>query len=87
MTDEDILGFKGAYGNLTAWKDVDIFITVDQLHPLLKRFGYDYNVDNYGLVNVSKKTRGTFSDEVIERLRNLFEEDIEMYNQVLFTSF
>ena len=87
MTDEDILGFKRAYGNLTAWKDVDIFITVDQLHPLLQRFGYDYNVDNYGLVNVSKKTKGTFSDEVIDRLRNLFEEDIEMCNRVLFTSF
>ena len=80
MTDKDILGFKNDYGNLTDWINIDIFIKVEQLHWFLSYFGYDYNINDYEKINVSKKLRGTLNESSKNRLTRLFKHDIEMYN-------
>ena len=83
MTDKDILGFKNGYGNLTNWINIDIFIKVEQLHWFLSYFGYDYNINDYQKINVSKKLRGTLDESSKNRLTRLFKQDIDMYNKKL----
>ena len=83
MTDKDILGFRNAYGNLTDWINIDIFIKVDQLQRFLSYFGYDYNINDYKKANVSKKLRGTLDKSSKNRLRRLFQHDIDLYNKKL----
>lgn len=83
MTDKDIMGFKNAYGNLTQWSTIDIFIKLDQLHWFLSYFGYDYNISDYEKINVSKKLRGTLDESSKTRLTRLFKDDIDMYKKKL----
>ena len=83
MTDKEILNFK-PYRTLEYWsKNIDIFITIDQLKQLLNFFGYSYNEENFSKKNVSKKNRGTFSEETQQRIANIFKKDIELYNNYI----
>lgn len=82
MSDAEILGFR-PYSTLIFWTtNVDIIITIDQLHELLSFFGYQYDVNRYSHKNVSAKLRGSFDNETITRLTELFKDDILLFNNV-----
>ena len=83
MNDSEILGFY-PYNTLIYWsKNIDIFITIDQLEKFLSFFGYNYDKNNYNKINVSNKIRGTFNDETRERLKKLYNDDILFFNKVI----
>jgi hypothetical protein len=83
MTDNEITNFS-PYRSLVYWsKNVDIFITIDQLPEFLSFFGYKYNVSNFSPTNISKKERGTFNEFTINRLKLLYIDDLEFYSQVI----
>ena len=83
MTDKEITNFS-PYRSLVYWsKNVDIFITIDQLPEFLSFFGYKYDVSNFRRENVSKKERGTFNEFTINRLKLLYIDDLEFYSQVI----
>ena len=83
MRDEEILNFR-PYRTLTfCSKNVDIFILIDQLHEFLSFFGFEYDPKNYSKVNVSKKTRGTFSEETRERIDKIFHEDRILFDTMI----
>ena len=82
MSDKDIVSFV-PYRSLTYWStNIDIIITVDQLHEFLNFFGYNYNKDDYKKVNVSNKLRGTFNNETRERIKKLYIDDIILFNKI-----
>ena len=56
LSTKDIFGFK-PFKTLTYWsKNINIFITIDELHDFLHFFGYDYDEKKYNKkINVSKK--------------------------------
>ena len=72
------------YKNLKFWtRNIDIIITVKQLHSFLSFFGFKYNIKKYEKRNVSKKIRGTFNKKSKEKIKNIFIEDINLYNQFI----
>ena len=80
MTDKQIMGFK-PYKTLCYWsKNVDILITIDKLPELLKLFGHTYNF--YEKANVSSKTRGSFNMNTKNRIKQLFKEDVLLFNKL-----
>jgi hypothetical protein len=82
MSDNEILGFT-PFKSLVYWtKNVDIIITIDQLQEFLNFFGYFYIVDDYKKENVSPKLRGKFTDEIKERIRKLYYDDILLYDKI-----
>jgi len=83
MSDSEILGFK-PYRSLVYWsKNVDILITIDKLHSLLKFFGYDYEEKVYIKQNVSAKTRGILNEENRSRIARLFNADVILFNNIV----
>jgi hypothetical protein len=81
MTDDNIRGFI-PYRTLTYWsQNVDICIEIHELKYFLELFGYTYDESNYLSVNVSKKVRGTLNAKSIERLTEIYKEDIDFYNK------
>lgn len=82
FNDKELLGFM-PYGTLVYWcKNVDIIITLDQLHDLLKCFGYDYDKSKYMKRNVSIKNRGSFNDKSKRIIKNVFSDDVRLYNSI-----
>jgi hypothetical protein len=82
MTDAEILGFR-PYSTLFFWTtNIDIIITIDQLHKLLSFFGYQYDEKSYPPINMSLKERGSFNNKNRKRLANLFKDDIVLFNNV-----
>lgn len=87
MTDEEILGFL-PYKTLTYWtKNVDIIITLENLHRMLEYFGYKYDTEMFKPKNVSNKTRGNLNEENRNRIKNLFMDDMLLYDKVISVSF
>jgi len=83
MTDENITNFK-PYASLMFWsKNIDIFITIDQLHEFLCFFGYFYNIKDFEKKNVSKKLRGVFNDFTKSRISLIYIDDIDLFNKVI----
>ena len=83
MSDSEIVGFK-PYNSLIYWsKNIDIFITIDQLQEFLIFFGYFYNPNDYIKLNVSKKERGTFNDETKERIKQLYSNDFLLFTKIV----
>jgi hypothetical protein len=83
MSNKDILGFS-PFRTITYWtKNVDIIITLDNLSKMLEYFGYRYDINLFTPINVSNKTRGTLNDKNKDRLRKIFNDDIELYNKVI----
>lgn len=81
MSDDEILGFN-PYNNLIYWtQNIDIIITIDKLEELLHNFGYKYDKTEYDNQNVSIKERGTFNIETKNRLKQLYDDDIILYNK------
>lgn len=82
MKDEEILGFN-PYRTLKYWTtNVDIIITLENLEKLLNILGYTYDKNVFTPVNVSKKTRGKLNEESKNRIRELFNEDMIIYDKV-----
>jgi hypothetical protein len=87
MTDREILGFS-PYKTIAYWtKDVDIIITLDNLPKMLKYFGYEYDVNYFKSVNVSNKIRGKINQHNKDRIKKLFNDDVEIYNMVINSTF
>jgi hypothetical protein len=83
MSDSQILGFS-PYNTLVFWtKNIDIVITLDQFPKLMEYFGYKYDINLFPIKNVSQKIRGKFNIETINRINNLFKDDIILYNKYL----
>ena len=83
MTDAQILSFW-PYRTLIYWTtNVDVIITIDQLPVLLKHFGYTYDDTLFTKINVSKKSRGTFNDESVNKIKTLYNDDMILFNKVI----
>jgi hypothetical protein len=87
MTDAEILGFS-PYKTINHWiKNVDIIITLDNLPKMLEFFGYTYDVKLFKPVNVSNKIRGILNQQNKDRIKKLFNHDVEIYNMIINSSF
>ncbi len=83
MSDKEILGF-GPYFSLTHWgKNIDVFITIDNLHNFLSFFGYNYNTNKYSKKNVSKKERGKFNETTKNRIAKLYFRDMLLFEKTV----
>jgi hypothetical protein len=83
MTDEEILNFK-PYNNLVFWsKNIDIFITIEQLHEFLHFFGYNYDKNSYNKKNISNKIRGKLNKEMCLRISKLYNDDVVLFKNVI----
>lgn len=83
MTDKQILGFK-PYRTLCYWsKNIDIFITIEQLEEFLSFFGYKIDIINFEKRNVSNKIRGTFNKVTKNRISKLYRQDMALFNSVI----
>lgn len=70
------------YKTLTYWtENVDICITINQLKDFLSFFSYNINLDDYPKKNVSQKERGELNEKSIEKLSNIYKNDIELFNE------
>jgi hypothetical protein len=87
MTDEEILGFS-PYRTLNYWtQNVDIIVTLDTLPKMLEYFGYTYNVNSFEPLNVSNKIRGKINQQNKDRIKELFKDDVKIYNMVINSTF
>jgi hypothetical protein len=69
---------------LTYWsQNVDILITINQLHEFLNFFGYNYNIEKYEKKNVSNKLWGTFDKETKCRIKKLYNDDVILFNKII----
>ena len=83
MTDRDMLQFK-QYRSLNYWtKNVEIIITIDNLSKMLECFGYTYDINSFKPINVSAKLRGRINEENRNRIKKIFNDDVELYNKVI----
>jgi len=83
MSDKNIMNFS-PYKSLCYWsKNIDIFITIDQLEDFLSCFEYDIDISAFQKKNVSKKTRGRFNENTKKRIAQLYSKDITFYNNVI----
>jgi hypothetical protein len=83
FNDQQLTMFK-EYRTLEFWsKNINVFITVDQLHDFLSYFGYHYDLTKFPKQNVSKKTRGKFNEFTKQRIARIFENDIILFDNVL----
>jgi len=83
MSDKEILNFS-PFKTLKYWtRNVDIIITIENLDKLLGYFGYVYDKAQFDKKNVSNKVNGKLNEESINRLKNLYKDDIEIYNKVV----
>jgi hypothetical protein len=80
LTDEQILSFR-PFKTLNFWyTNIDIVITIDQLHEFLSFFNKPYDSEKYSKKNVSPKNRGFFSELTKTRLKKTYSSDIELFN-------
>ena len=80
QTDELLTSFA-PYRTLCYWsKNVDIFITIDQLKPFLEFFGHNVPSSDYK-VNSTDKKYGRFNDKTKKRIAKLYKEDVEFYQE------
>jgi hypothetical protein len=83
MSDNEIVSFT-PYNSLVYWsKNIDIFITINQLPEFLEFFGYNYDKDKYSKINVSNKLRGSFDDDTRSRIKQLYNDDVLLFNSVI----
>ena len=83
MSDNDIINPGGAFRTITYYrKDVDIFITIDKLDKFFNFFDQNININDYNKVNVSKKTSGCLNKETRNRIKNILNKDMKLYNKL-----
>lgn len=70
------------YRNLKYWtKNIDLCICMKEFLPFMEFLGYDISkIKNIPRKNVSVKNRGFLNDENKENLRQIYKEDINIYN-------
>lgn len=78
-----LLPLKTQRSLITFCENVDIIITIDQIFELLHAFGYNIDINKYTSKNVSKKTRGKFNNNSLNRLNKLFMKDKIFYNKII----
>ena len=82
MSDDDILGFR-PYRSLTYYaKGVDILISIQQLPAFLAAFGLYYDETQYPKKNSSPRLRGKFSKATVERIQELFADDVILWRRL-----
>ena len=54
---------------------------------MLEYFGYTYDVNLFKPVNVSNKIRGKINKQNKNRLQNIFNDDVKIYNMVINSAF
>lgn len=54
---------------------------------MLEYFAYTYDVNLFNPVNVSKKIRGKINQQNKDRLQNIFNDDVNIYNMVINSAF
>lgn len=87
MTDDEILGFS-PYKTIYYWtKNVDIIITLDNLSKMLEYFGYEYDINSFRPIHVSNKIRGKLNEENKDRIKELFIDDVKIYDMVIASTF
>jgi hypothetical protein len=80
MSDSEIISFK-PYNSIEYYsKNVDFFITIDQLIPMLEYFEFDTSQIEKIPKNVSIKNRGILSQKNRKRIQQLYIKDYEIYN-------
>ena len=81
QTDATLTSFS-PYKTLVHYsKNVDIFITIDEVKDFLEFFGYDISKRQHKAVNTSTRKYGRFNNKTIKRIAKLFEKDIEFYQE------
>lgn len=79
MSDKDILGFT-PYCSMTYWsKNVDIFITIEELKEFLEIFDYTYDETEFARKNFSTAVRGTVNQSNKNRIAELYHSDVELF--------
>lgn len=82
MSDDDMRGFV-PFRSLVYWSvNVDVVLTMEQLHAFLTARGYTYDRQAYPRSNVSTKRRGTLSEANGARIRRVFSADVELFERV-----
>jgi len=72
------------FKTLEYWtENIDIIITMNDLRPLLTYFGYRYNNRRFKRCNISKKNRGSLNEESKEKVKEIFIDDLKLYNQFI----
>lgn len=79
---DEILSSFSPYYTLTYYsRNVDIFITIDELSDFLAFFGYDISKINYPKLNTSSRKYGRFNKKTIDRVSKIFKDDIKFYQE------
>lgn len=79
---DDTLTSFSPYNTLLHYsKNVDIFITIEELKDFLEFFGYNISKIQHKAVNTSTRKYGRFNNKTINRIARLFEKDIEFYQE------
>lgn len=82
MSDDDILGFS-PYRSLKYYaKGVDILLSIQQLPAFLAAFGFYYDETQYPKKNTSPRLRGKFSKATVERIQELFADDVILWRRL-----
>jgi hypothetical protein len=70
------------YRNLKYWTtNIDLCITIKEFLPFMKILGYDISkIQDISSKNVSIKNRGTLDEENKQKIREIYKDDIEIYN-------
>lgn len=72
------------FKTLEYWtENIDIIITMKDLRPLLTYFGYRYNNRRFKKRNISKKNRGKLNEKSKEKIKEIFKNDIELYQNIV----
>ena len=83
MTDKEIISFT-PYNTLSYWGyNIDIFISIDKLPSFLSYFGYNYYLENYPKLTVSKKERGKLNEKSKNRIARLYFDDMVLYKRTI----
>ena len=78
MSDSEITGFR-PYRTLKYWsKNIDLLLTIEEFIPTLKIFGFKIT-KKFPKKNVSIKNRGCLSEDNRQRIRELFQGDMQLY--------
>ena len=83
MSSCEMLNFS-PYKTLKYWTtNIDIVITLNQLHEMLNYFGYEYDINLFEALNISNKTRGILNEKCKDKIKQAFSEDVELYNKII----
>jgi hypothetical protein len=78
LEEKDFQGFH-PYKTLHYWtQHCHLLITIDEFFDFLKECGFE-NIVEHPKENVSIKRRGTLNEESIQKIQEIYQKDIEIY--------